>query len=148
MVDGTKGGWDGASHGLFLAGMTDKQNVFCLSVAVAEVVKRMGYPAIAGRASPCNDLMHGFELGRGNHHTNTIEGHWSHFKCAVRGTHVQISAKQCGNMSLNLPIGATSANRARLCLIALWPLSRCHVYKTFEILSVQLIGVRLGRLSK
>ena len=50
-----------------------------------------------------NDLKHGFELGRVNHskkqwvagvhHTNTIEGHWGHFKRAVRGTHVHISAK-------------------------------------------------------
>jgi transposase len=50
-----------------------------------------------------NDLKHGFDLGRVNHskkewvagvhHTNTIEGHWGHFKRAVRGTHVHISAK-------------------------------------------------------
>ncbi|HVV60316.1 MAG TPA: IS1595 family transposase [Pseudolabrys sp.] len=29
----------------------------------------------------------------GIHHTNTIEGHWSHFKRAVKGTHVHISPK-------------------------------------------------------
>jgi predicted RNA-binding Zn-ribbon protein involved in translation (DUF1610 family)/transposase-like protein len=29
----------------------------------------------------------------GIHHTNTIEGHWSHFKRAIKGTHVHISAK-------------------------------------------------------
>jgi transposase len=29
----------------------------------------------------------------GIHHTNTIEGHWSHFKRAVKGTHVHISGK-------------------------------------------------------
>jgi hypothetical protein len=50
-----------------------------------------------------NDLKFGFDLGRVNHskkewvagvhHTNTIEGHWGHFKRAVRGTHVRISAK-------------------------------------------------------
>jgi hypothetical protein len=33
------------------------------------------------------------EYVRGEHHTNTIEGHWSLFKRAVRGTHVHISAK-------------------------------------------------------
>jgi hypothetical protein len=33
------------------------------------------------------------EYARGIHHTNTIEGHWSHFKRAIRGTHVHISAK-------------------------------------------------------
>jgi transposase len=39
------------------------------------------------------------EWVRGIHHTNTIEGHWSHFKCAIKvkcaikGTHVHISKK-------------------------------------------------------
>lgn len=33
------------------------------------------------------------EYARGKHHTNTIEGHWSLFKRAVRGTHVHISQK-------------------------------------------------------
>jgi transposase-like protein len=52
----------------------------------------------------CNDLHllalnHGTvkhtlgEYVRGIHHTNTIEGHWSHFKRAVCGTHVSISSK-------------------------------------------------------
>jgi transposase-like protein len=62
-----------------------------------------------------NDLEHGYDLSRVNHskkeyvrrkitmyadsytvekiHTNTIEGHWGHFKRAVLGTHVHISAK-------------------------------------------------------
>lgn len=33
------------------------------------------------------------EWVRGIHHTNTIEGHWGHFKRAVLGTHVHISGK-------------------------------------------------------
>jgi transposase len=33
------------------------------------------------------------EYVRDIHHTNTLEGHWSLFKRAVRGTHVHISAK-------------------------------------------------------
>src|SRR5262245_16602900 len=33
------------------------------------------------------------EYVRGIHHTNTIEGHWSHFKAAIRGTHIRISGK-------------------------------------------------------
>jgi transposase len=33
------------------------------------------------------------EYVRGAHHVNTLEGHWSLFKRAVRGTHVHISAK-------------------------------------------------------
>jgi predicted RNA-binding Zn-ribbon protein involved in translation (DUF1610 family) len=48
-------------------------------------------------------LMSGYHHGRVNHsdneyvkgvhHTNTIEGHWSHFKRSVAGTHIHISAK-------------------------------------------------------
>jgi hypothetical protein len=33
------------------------------------------------------------EYARGIHHTNTIEGHWSHFKRSIKGTHVHISGK-------------------------------------------------------
>lgn len=33
------------------------------------------------------------EYVRGIHHVNTLEGHWSHFKRAIKGTHVHISAK-------------------------------------------------------
>jgi transposase len=33
------------------------------------------------------------EYVRGDVHTNTLEGHWSHFKRAVKGTHVHISGK-------------------------------------------------------
>jgi DNA-directed RNA polymerase subunit RPC12/RpoP/transposase-like protein len=33
------------------------------------------------------------EYVRGETHTNTLEGHWSLFKRAIRGTHVHISAK-------------------------------------------------------
>ena len=33
------------------------------------------------------------EYVRGIHHTNTIEGHWSHFKRAIAGTHIHISSK-------------------------------------------------------
>jgi transposase len=33
------------------------------------------------------------EYVRGIHHTNTIEGHWSHFKRSIKGTHVHISGK-------------------------------------------------------
>ena len=36
---------------------------------------------------------HREEWVRGIHHTNTIEGHWSHLKRSIRGTHVQVSAK-------------------------------------------------------
>ena len=50
-----------------------------------------------------NQLGDGFDHGvvrhaqgewrRGKHHTNSIEGHWSLFKRAIRGTHVHISQK-------------------------------------------------------
>lgn len=33
------------------------------------------------------------EFRRGDHHTNTIEGHWSQLQRSIRGTHVHISAK-------------------------------------------------------
>jgi len=33
------------------------------------------------------------EYVRGIHHVNTLEGHWSHFKRAVLGTHIHISRK-------------------------------------------------------
>ena len=33
------------------------------------------------------------EYVRGDIHTNTLEGHWGHFKRAILGTHVHISAK-------------------------------------------------------
>ena len=33
------------------------------------------------------------EYVRGNVHTNTLEGHWSHFKRAVKGTHVHVSSQ-------------------------------------------------------
>jgi transposase len=33
------------------------------------------------------------EYVKGIHHTNTIEGHWSHFKQAIAGTHIHISSK-------------------------------------------------------
>ncbi len=33
------------------------------------------------------------EYARGEHHTNTIEGHWSQLKRSIKGTHVQISEK-------------------------------------------------------
>jgi transposase len=50
-----------------------------------------------------NDLGRTFEHGvvchhrgeyrKGKHHTNTVEGHWSLLKRAIRGTHVHISSK-------------------------------------------------------
>lgn len=36
---------------------------------------------------------HAKEYARGIHHTNTIEGHWSLLKRAIRGTHTHVSAK-------------------------------------------------------
>jgi transposase-like protein len=50
-----------------------------------------------------SDLKHGYEHGtvthrrkeyvRGAHHVNSLEGHWSHFQRAIKGTHVHISGK-------------------------------------------------------
>jgi transposase len=50
--------------------------------------KRLGDSYIHGRVRHNRK-----EYVRGIHHVNTLEGHWSHFKCAIRGTHVSISAK-------------------------------------------------------
>jgi transposase len=33
------------------------------------------------------------EWVRGIHHTNTLEGHWSHFKKAIASTHIHVSGK-------------------------------------------------------
>jgi hypothetical protein len=47
-----------------------------------------------GRAYEHGAVDHsGGEYVRGIHHTNSIEGHWSLFKRAVKGTHVHISSK-------------------------------------------------------
>jgi len=51
-----------------------------------KIAERGGY--VHGRVKHSDD-----EWRRGEHHTNTIEGHWSLFKRAVRGTHVSISSK-------------------------------------------------------
>ena len=46
-----------------------------------------------------DDYIHGYvdhsagEYVRGEHHTNSIEGHWSLLKRAIKGTHVHISSK-------------------------------------------------------
>jgi transposase len=46
-----------------------------------------------------DDYVHGYvdhsakEYVRGEHHTNSIEGHWSLLKRAIKGTHVHISSK-------------------------------------------------------
>jgi hypothetical protein len=46
------------------------------------------------------DYIHGYvdhsakEYVRGEHHTNSIEGHWSLPKRAIKGTHVHVSSEQ------------------------------------------------------
>ena len=53
-----------------------------------------GYEHLASRGYTHGTVNHSAdEYVKGIHHTNTIEGHWSLFKRAIRGTHVQISAK-------------------------------------------------------
>jgi hypothetical protein len=66
------------------------------NVASGTVITTDGHPSYG-------DLRHDYEHGvvnhnvgeyvRGIHHINSIEGHWSLFKRAVRGTHVHISSK-------------------------------------------------------
>jgi transposase len=53
-----------------------------------------GYNTLVDRGFMHGRVNHSAEEWvRGIHHTNTLEGHWSLFKRAVRGTHVHISTK-------------------------------------------------------
>ncbi len=53
-----------------------------------------GYNTLSGHSFDHGRVNHSAkECVRGIHHVNTLEGHWSLFKRAVRGTHVHISAK-------------------------------------------------------
>lgn len=53
-----------------------------------------GYNTLSDRSFDHGTVNHSAkEYVRGIHHVNTLEGHWSLFKRAVRGTHVHISAK-------------------------------------------------------
>ena len=93
-----------------------------------------------------NDLKHGFDLGARQPQQKTMGCSAStirtrlraigrHFKRAVRGTHVHISAKHHVEIRRGVHLSAQlPRSRTKLCLIVLWPLSRCHVYKTCEIL--------------
>jgi transposase len=82
--------------GKLRAGPIPDLSAYTLEVIVRENVIE-GTKITADEWDAYNDLKHGFELGRVNHskkqwkagvhHTNTIEGHWGHFKRAVLGTH-------------------------------------------------------------
>jgi transposase-like protein len=51
-----------------------------------------GYRALRGLGYKHDSVCHGREQWKkGDTHTNTIEGFWSHFKCSMRGTHRSIS---------------------------------------------------------
>ena len=75
------------------------------------------------------------------HHTNTIEGHWFHFKRAIRGTHVHVSPqhlwKYCCRVQLPRKYGVSHtimfSRRA-----AAFALQR---YQRIEIFSVACIAV-------
>ncbi len=89
-------------NGTLRTGPIPDLSQFTLEPIVRENVVE-GTPISADEWDSYNDLSYGYELGRVNHskkqwkvgvhHTNTIEGHWGHFKRAVLGTHVHISAK-------------------------------------------------------
>jgi transposase-like protein len=52
------------------------------------------YRTLASRGFKHDSVKHWRkEYVRGNVHTNTIEGFWSHFKCSMKGTHRSISRK-------------------------------------------------------
>ena len=72
------------------------ENIIIENVTPDTVVTSDGHRSYGrlGRAykhTTVNHMAH--EYVRGIHHTNTIEGHWSHFKRSIKGTHVHISAK-------------------------------------------------------
>ena len=72
------------------------ENIIIENVTPDTVVTTDGHSAYGrlGRAYAHAAVNHMVgEYVRGIHHTNTIEGHWSHFKRAIKGTHVHISGK-------------------------------------------------------
>jgi transposase len=56
--------------------------------------EHFGYGGLTGAGYRHDTVNHGSgEYVKGDTHTNTLEGHWSLFKRAVKGTHVSISSK-------------------------------------------------------
>jgi transposase len=87
--------------GRIIAGPIPDATVYTLEKIVRENVKE-GTTLTTDTWQPYARLKEGYdhhsvnhgkkEYVRGIHHTNTLEGHWSHFKRAVKGTHVHISS--------------------------------------------------------
>lgn len=72
------------------------ENIIIENVTPDTVVTTDGHVSYGrlGRAYDHTSINHvAGEYVRGIHHTNTIEGHWSHFKRSIKGTHVHISGK-------------------------------------------------------
>jgi len=72
------------------------ENIIIENVTPDTVITTDGHPSYRklGRAYKHESVNHTIgEYARGIHHTNTIEGHWSHFKRSIKGTHVHISGK-------------------------------------------------------
>jgi transposase len=88
--------------GRMVAGPVPDTTIYTLEGIINENVKP-GSTISTDENPSYNDLSHNYEHGtvvhsakeyvRGIHHTNTLESHWSHFKRAVKGTHVHISPK-------------------------------------------------------
>lgn len=86
--------------GRIIAGPIPDTSIYTLEKIVRENV-REGTTVSTDTWAPYTRLKEGYdhhsvnhvkkEYVRGIHHTNTLEGHWSHFKRAVKGTHVHIS---------------------------------------------------------
>jgi transposase len=89
--------------GNIIAGPIPDATVFTLEPIILETVEKgstlstdefMSYRDIGKAGYVHGTVNHAAkEYVRGMHHTNTLEGHWSHFKRAVLGTHVHISGK-------------------------------------------------------
>jgi hypothetical protein len=88
--------------GMMRTGPVPDDSKFTLEPIIRENVKPLTTFTTDGHPS-YGDLGSGYrhvainhaagEYARGKHHTNTIEGHWSHFKRAIKGTHVHVSPK-------------------------------------------------------
>lgn len=88
--------------GKLRAGPVSDTSTYTLGGIVAENVP-YGTTISCDESSAYDALGRDYHLGRvnhkaeewvrGEHHTNTIEGHWSHFKRSIAGTHTSVSGK-------------------------------------------------------
>lgn len=89
--------------GMLRAGPVPDRSIYTLEPIVRENVlpgatistdELLSYHDLTNSGYQHGTVNHSIEQWvNGIHHINTLEGHWAHFKRAVRGTHVHISGK-------------------------------------------------------